>query len=577
MTAADRPVSRQPMQNDQPKGAKIGLDNASTPDVGMYDMFLVQDNPFAFTPDQLSEMLNPKSRSAFSALGGLHGLEKGLHASRKMDYIAARNPSRMSADAESLLEDHCRPPAMTTSQEAHDRDHLPTARDTAKDTGHKPNGAVIEGPDFRHLDDADMADVLPRLPVLAHASPEDKHLLVQRLKSLGETVAVAGSGGGDDVPALGMADEGFSMGMAGTAVARAATQHIITDDSPSSFFAAPEGAEAINTAARWFLWLLPNVTAAWLYVSAVGSGDARRMLMAFLVWSCFCTEFLLCVSVSCRNLSEMVRSASGKYLGGLGTTRRRHMLKSESRFLKNRFSRDLRAGSRTPLADCLGQLGINVSWGASDWPEQRYHVNTLRTWHLPEAQPYNNNRVGHVLAWDQTALLNNTGLCCCCVGVGLAQMLPRNPRRLSLMVAVALLPVICPAAAAWTRAQTELALNVSVGAVAGISAVTVAVLRTKAQDLEPKWWISAYSCWAVAFVVAVVGALLKPSVVGRRKVFLCATLLLTANLNGCLGGQGSSAVDTILTLGPALLVVSLYLMTVLIDVWPDVIHATGGV
>jgi Ca2+-transporting ATPase len=45
----------------------------------MYD---VKDNKFAFSPGQLSKLLNPKSLDAFYALGGLAGLEKGLRTDR---------------------------------------------------------------------------------------------------------------------------------------------------------------------------------------------------------------------------------------------------------------------------------------------------------------------------------------------------------------------------------------------------------------------------------------------------------------------------------------------------------------
>lgn len=42
----------------------------------------MQDNKFAFSPGQLSKLLNPKSLNAFYALGGLTGLEKGLRSNR---------------------------------------------------------------------------------------------------------------------------------------------------------------------------------------------------------------------------------------------------------------------------------------------------------------------------------------------------------------------------------------------------------------------------------------------------------------------------------------------------------------
>lgn len=43
--------------------------------------FHVDDNKFAFSPGQLNKMQNPKSLAAFQALGGLHGLTRGLRTS----------------------------------------------------------------------------------------------------------------------------------------------------------------------------------------------------------------------------------------------------------------------------------------------------------------------------------------------------------------------------------------------------------------------------------------------------------------------------------------------------------------
>ncbi|KAH7360652.1 E1-E2 ATPase-domain-containing protein [Rhexocercosporidium sp. MPI-PUGE-AT-0058] len=51
---------------------------ALAPDPGTEDLFQAENNSFAFTPGQLSKLLNPKSLSAFYALGGIAGLEKGL-------------------------------------------------------------------------------------------------------------------------------------------------------------------------------------------------------------------------------------------------------------------------------------------------------------------------------------------------------------------------------------------------------------------------------------------------------------------------------------------------------------------
>jgi len=57
---------------------------ALTPESPSSDsQFHVENNKFAFSPGQLSRLLNPKSLAAFWALGGLVGIEKGLRTNRK--------------------------------------------------------------------------------------------------------------------------------------------------------------------------------------------------------------------------------------------------------------------------------------------------------------------------------------------------------------------------------------------------------------------------------------------------------------------------------------------------------------
>ena len=53
-------------------------ETALKPDPGREDEFQVENNPFAFSPGQLSKLYNPKSYGAFHALRGLSGLAKGL-------------------------------------------------------------------------------------------------------------------------------------------------------------------------------------------------------------------------------------------------------------------------------------------------------------------------------------------------------------------------------------------------------------------------------------------------------------------------------------------------------------------
>lgn len=132
-------------------------------------------------------------------------------------------------------------------------DNVLTAKAIAAECGiYTTGGLVMEGPKFRQLSQAQMDEVIPRLQVLARSSPEDKRILVRRLKELGETVAVTGDGTNDG-PALKMADVGFSMGIAGTEVAKEASAIILMDDNFSSIVKALMWGRAVNDAVKKFL------------------------------------------------------------------------------------------------------------------------------------------------------------------------------------------------------------------------------------------------------------------------------------------------------------------------------------
>jgi Ca2+ transporting ATPase len=83
------------------------------------------------------------------------------------------------------------------------------------------------------IDYTEFMKIAPKLRVMARCSPTDKYTLVKGLIRAGEVVAVTGDGTNDG-PALSEADVGFAMGIAGTGVAREASDIIITDDNFSS-------------------------------------------------------------------------------------------------------------------------------------------------------------------------------------------------------------------------------------------------------------------------------------------------------------------------------------------------------
>ncbi|XP_032378790.1 plasma membrane calcium-transporting ATPase 1 [Etheostoma spectabile] len=84
--------------------------------------------------------------------------------------------------------------------------------------------------------------IWPKLRVLARSSPTDKHTLVKGIidstvLEKRQVVAVTGDGTNDG-PALKKADVGFAMGIAGTDVAKEASDIILTDDNFSSIVKA---------------------------------------------------------------------------------------------------------------------------------------------------------------------------------------------------------------------------------------------------------------------------------------------------------------------------------------------------
>nr|XP_036587323.1 plasma membrane calcium-transporting atpase 2 [Colletotrichum truncatum]KAF6798054.1 plasma membrane calcium-transporting atpase 2 [Colletotrichum truncatum] len=168
-------------------------------------------------------------------------------------------------------------------------DNIITAKAIATECGiyTGDDGVIMEGPAFRKLGEGDMNAILPRLQVLARSSPEDKRILVTRLKALGETVAVTGDGT-NDAPALKAADVGFSMGISGTEVAKEASAIVLMDDNFTSIVTALKWGRAVNDAVQKFLQfqITVNITAVLLaFVTAMYDDHMEPVLKAVqLLW-----------------------------------------------------------------------------------------------------------------------------------------------------------------------------------------------------------------------------------------------------------------------------------------------------
>ncbi|XP_026673716.1 plasma membrane calcium-transporting ATPase 2 isoform X5 [Ceratina calcarata] len=165
-------------------------------------------------------------------------------------------------------------------------DNINTARSIAMKCGIlKPNEdfLILEGKEFnRRIRDSNgevqqhlLDKVWPRLRVLARSSPTDKYTLVKgiiesKATTSREVVAVTGDGTNDG-PALKKADVGFAMGIAGTDVAKEASDIILTDDNFSSIVKAVMWGRNVYDSIAKFLQFQLTVNIVAVIVAFIGA------------------------------------------------------------------------------------------------------------------------------------------------------------------------------------------------------------------------------------------------------------------------------------------------------------------
>ncbi len=113
-------------------------------------------------------------------------------------------------------------------------DHLLTAAHIARKLGLDLQGEIVHAQDLAGHD-------LPKVAVIARATPKDKLLIVERLQRHGDRVAMTGDGV-NDAPALKKSDIGVSMGRGGSDIAVEASHMVLLDDNITGIvFAVAEG------------------------------------------------------------------------------------------------------------------------------------------------------------------------------------------------------------------------------------------------------------------------------------------------------------------------------------------------
>jgi Ca2+-transporting ATPase len=111
-------------------------------------------------------------------------------------------------------------------------DYFETALNIAKQIGLKSKD-VVSGHEFEKMTAKQRKEVLKDISIFCRVTPQQKLIIVETLKGLGEVVAMTGDGV-NDAPALKAAHIGVAMGLRGTDVAREASSIVLLDDNFNS-------------------------------------------------------------------------------------------------------------------------------------------------------------------------------------------------------------------------------------------------------------------------------------------------------------------------------------------------------
>jgi len=123
------------------------------------------------------------------------------------------------------------------------------------------NPRIITGVELNEMEEKQLEDAIYGGEVIfARVAPEHKMRIVSTLKDRGEIVAVTGDGV-NDAPALKRSDIGVAMGIAGTDVAKEASEMVLTDDNFASIVAAiEEGRTVFDNIKKFITYIFAHLT-----------------------------------------------------------------------------------------------------------------------------------------------------------------------------------------------------------------------------------------------------------------------------------------------------------------------------
>jgi len=230
------------------------------------------------------------------------------------------------------MEDPLRPESVEAVRSAHEAgirvvmitgDHVETAQAIGAQVGLSMEHGSQVGQDVHALSDAQLDDVVRRVEVFARVAPEHKLRIVERLKAIGEIVAVTGDGV-NDAPALRAAHIGVAMGASGTDVAREAADMVLADDNFATITAAVEEGRVVFSNIRkvTFFLLSTAVGEVMTILFALAAGWPLPFVAAQILWINLATNGLQDVALAFEpGEPGMLRQPPRKRTEGLLTWR----------------------------------------------------------------------------------------------------------------------------------------------------------------------------------------------------------------------------------------------------------------
>ena len=192
------------------------------------------------------------SEASLSALGGFHCAEVSrlMEEMTLLAIIGVHTPLRLDAFSGVLA---CQKSGVSVRLLCDD--DIKYAGTVAKGCGiYTDDGIMIEGPVFGNLSDDESLRILPRTQVLAAAGPLEKVLMIKRLQSEGEVVAVVGGSYQDDLP-LGAGNVGICLDVGATEAAKKRCGILLMNDSFSSYLTAIYWGRGVTA----FIWRIIRV------------------------------------------------------------------------------------------------------------------------------------------------------------------------------------------------------------------------------------------------------------------------------------------------------------------------------